>query len=80
MWQLEYSNEAKCYFIDNDPYSFDLLVRIEELKYYPDAVPPEGCTLLEDTLYLWEVAAHFVLYEKLGAQNRLVIAVVKPMA
>ena len=80
MWQLEYSDEAKFYFIDNDPYAFDLLVRIEELKYFADAVPPEGCAPLEDNLYLWEVAAHFVLYEKLSAENRLIIAVVKPMA
>ncbi len=80
MWQLEYSDEAKFYFIDNDPYSFDLLIRIEELKYFADAVPPEGCTLLEGNLYLWEVAAHYVLFEKLSADDRLLIAVVKPLA
>ncbi len=58
MWTLEYSNEAKFYFIDNGDYVFDLLVKIEELKFFPDAMPPEGCTPLDDkpNTYKWAVS------------------------
>ncbi|NJN83088.1 MAG: hypothetical protein HC802_12925 [Caldilineaceae bacterium] len=41
MWQLEYNAEVAQYFFDNDPYTFPLLIRIEELKFEPDAIPPE---------------------------------------
>ena len=40
MWGIEYSDEAKYCFINNDPYTFDLLVKIEELRYSIDGIPP----------------------------------------
>ena len=43
IWAIEYEEEVKFYFLDNDPYSFPLLVRLEELRYEADGVPPEGC-------------------------------------
>ena len=80
LWEVEYANEVRNYFLDNDPYSFDLLVRIEELRYSPDAIPPEGCTPLteEPNNYLWLVLNHVVVYEKVGT-NLLKIWAVKPL-
>jgi len=78
MWALEYSEEVKFYFLDNYPYTFDLLIRIEELKYFGNAVPPEGCKPLEEpNWYIWTVLGHAVIYEK--AANKLIIRVVKPL-
>jgi hypothetical protein len=77
MWEIEYKDEVKFYFLDNYPYTFDLLIRIEELRYYPDAIPPEGCTPVDPDLYLWEVEGHLVYYG-IHAQ-KIVVVVVKPV-
>jgi hypothetical protein len=77
MWALEYSEEVKSYFVDNYPYTFALLVKIEELKFLPDANPEEEYTQLEPNFYRWTVLDHHVLYEKQG--KRLYIWVVKPI-
>ncbi|MEZ4731407.1 MAG: hypothetical protein R3E79_30175 [Caldilineaceae bacterium] len=83
LWAIEYEEEVKFYFLDNDPYSFSLLIRIEELRYEPDAVPPEGCTPLidEPNTYWWQVLDHDVLYEKIEETNppTLRILVIKPL-
>ncbi len=83
MWAIEYSNEAKFYFLDNYPYTFELLVNIEQLKFYADATPPEGCTPLggEPNTYQWTVLGHLVIYEKLPLSQppRLLIWLVKPL-
>jgi len=80
MWTIEYSEEVKYYFIDNDPYAFDLLVRIEELKYTDDGIPPEGSLELEPGFFWWRVLHHIVIYERITAPSpRLIIAVVKPL-
>ena len=47
MWGIEYSEEVKFYFIDNGPYAFALLVKIEELKFYVNGLPPEGCIQID---------------------------------
>ena len=67
LWAIEYEEEVKSYFLDNDPYTFPLLIRIEELRYEADAVLPEGCTPLADepNTYWWQVLDHDVLYEKI---------------
>ena len=57
---------------------FDLLVKIEELRYTPDGIPPEGATQLEPNFYAWEVLRHVVIYEQ--QDGVLVIQVVKPKA
>lgn len=67
MWTIEYSEEAKYYFIDKDPYAFDLLVRIEELKYAEDGIPPEGCSEIEPGFLWWQVLHHIVIYERISA-------------
>ena len=43
MWEIDYTEEVKFYFIDNGDLVFDLLVSIEELKFIGDGIPPEGC-------------------------------------
>ena len=82
IWAIEYEEEDKFYFLDNDPYSFPLLVRLEELRYEADGVPPEGCNSLPDepNVYWWQVLDHDVLYEKLPETQppTLRILVVKP--
>lgn len=79
-WALEYSNEVKFYFLDNHPYTFDLLVRIEELKFTQDGIPPEGCHQDEPGYCLWEVLGHVVSYRRLaGEERRLEILIVKPL-
>jgi len=76
MWAIRYSDEVKFYFLDNGDLVFDLLVKIEELRYIPEGIPPEGATQLEPNFYAWEVLRHIVIYEQQG--NVLVIEVVKP--
>ncbi len=77
MWELEFSDEAKFYFIDNGDLVFDLLVRIEQLRRTPDAVPSEGCTQIEPNVFMWYVLRHMVVYRK--KDGRLIIAVIKPI-
>jgi len=79
MWQLDYTREARNYFLDNDPYSFSLLIKIEELKFTLDGIPVEGCTQIEDGLLWWETLSHAVIYARLPAENRLVISAIKPI-
>ena len=79
MWEIDYTEEVKFYFIDNGDLVFDLLVRIEELKFIGDGIPPEGCIQIEPNVYQWEVLRHTVIYRKTEATRKLRIAVVKPM-
>ncbi len=80
LWEIEYGRQVSNYFFDNDPYTFPLLVRIEELRYIPDAVPPEGCTPIPGELgsFMWLVLDHVVAYEKVGT-TRLIVWAVKPL-
>ncbi|MCX6050796.1 MAG: hypothetical protein NT075_37380 [Chloroflexi bacterium] len=79
MWQLDYTPAARNYFLDNDPYSFDLLIKIEELKFTSTGIPAEGCTQIEDGLLWWETLNHAVIYERLEEENQLVISAIKPL-
>lgn len=83
MWTLHYSEEVKSYFVDNEPYCFDLLVRIEELKFSSDAIPDEGLTPLDDPdepdLYLWLVFNQVVLLRKVERENNLYIIAIRPL-
>lgn len=73
MWQLEYTDEAKYYFLDNHPYTFDLLVEIEKLKFY-DPLP--GIEI-EPGLFRWRVLDHLIYYR--AEVETLIIAVIKPL-
>lgn len=33
MWTIDYAEEVKLYFVDNGDLVFDVLVKIEELKF-----------------------------------------------
>ncbi len=80
MWALEYSEEVKLYFVDNGDLVFDVLVKIEELKFLEDGIP-EGVTPLqaEVNTYRWPILGHWVVYEKLERQTpTLKIWLVKP--
>lgn len=77
MWGIEYTDEAKFYFLDNYPYTFPLLVRIEELRYEPEAVPQERCIEIEPGLLMWEALNHLVYYRR--EQGRIVVAAIKPL-
>ncbi|MFN8493212.1 MAG: hypothetical protein U0350_36785 [Caldilineaceae bacterium] len=79
MWQLDYTNEVKLYFIDNGDLVFDVLVKIEELKFTENGIPREGCTQIEPGVYLWEVLRHAVIYHRREATHRLRIAAIKPL-
>lgn len=78
MWEIDYTEEVKFYFIDNGKLVFELLVKIEELKFTEDGIPSEGCTQLEPHIYLWEVLGHSIIYRKTPTTRKLIIAVVKP--
>lgn len=78
MWLLDYSDEAKSYFLDNYPYTFDLLVKIEELKFTEAALPDEGCRLTDDGYYWWEVLDHVVIYRTRPEVKLIRIFAIKP--
>lgn len=78
MWIVDFSEEAKFYLLDNNPYTFDLHVRIEGLKYEPDAIPPEGLTPMgEDNLYAWLVLDHVVILSR--SHSQIIIEAIKPL-
>jgi len=79
MWKLEYSNEAKFYFLDSGDLVFGLLVEITKLSRVPAGIPPDGCTNIGDGLIWWEVLDHIVIYERIEAENRLFVVIVKLM-
>lgn len=77
MWEIEYTEEVKFYFLDNGTLVFDLLVKLEELRYITSGIPPEGYTQLEPGVYIWEVLKHAVLYQRKEAEHKLRIATIK---
>ncbi len=83
MWVTEYSDEAKFYFLDNDPYTFPLLIRIEELKHLPNTTPPEGWIEIDEPnqleIYLWEVLSHLFVVRKHIREQIIYIVAVKPL-
>ncbi|MEZ4727336.1 MAG: hypothetical protein R3E79_09405 [Caldilineaceae bacterium] len=78
MRQIDYSEEAKSYFLDNYPYTFDLLIRIEELKFIGDRILPDNCIPLTSNYYWWEVLEHAIIFRQVNAQT-LYIASIKPL-
>ena len=61
-WEIDFSNEARDYFLDNDPYTFELLAELFRLTYYTD--PLEGCTALagNPVVYILAVMGHRVMF------------------
>ena len=82
LWDIEYSLEARNYLYDSYPYTENILIAIEELRFTPDATPPEGCIEIEPGIYMCEMLHHMVVYQKiLGTQPKplLWIGIVKPL-
>jgi hypothetical protein len=78
MWEIDYSDEVKFYFLDNYPYTFDLLVKIEELKFAIDGLPDSNYRLTEAGYYWWEVLDHIVIYRLRPAIKQIRIFAIKP--
>lgn len=78
MRQIEYSEEARSYFLDNYPYTFNLLVRIEELKFTGDHILPHNCVRLDSTYYWWETLDHAVIFEQIDTDTLYVVSI-KPL-
>ena len=78
MRQIEYSEEAKFYFLDNYPYTFDLLIRIEELKFIENHSLPNSCVELAPNYYWWEILGHAIVFEQLDAQTLYILSI-KPL-
>ncbi|CAN5779364.1 hypothetical protein BH10CHL1_BH10CHL1_47850 [soil metagenome] len=79
MWTLKYTQEAQSYFIDNDPYTFQVLVKCEELKHYHGGIPETGCTQIDDGLLWWEVLDQAVIFERIEAKQQIIIVAIKPI-
>ena len=79
MWELDYSDEVMFYFLDNYPYTFELLIKIEELKFTDWGLPPEGYKLTEAGYYWWEILDHTVIYRIRADIKRIRIFAVKPI-
>lgn len=78
MRQIEYSEEARSYFLDNYPYTFNLLVRIEELKFTGDRILPDNYVRLGSTYYWWEILDHAVIFEQVDTDTLYVVSI-KPL-
>ena len=82
IWDIEYSLEASNYLYDSHPYTENILVAIEELRFYKDAIPPEGGTQIEPGVYLCELMHHLVVYRRIleaKPKPMLWISIVKPL-
>jgi hypothetical protein len=62
LWEIEFADEVRNYFLDNDPYTFELLAEIFRLRYYTD--PLEGCIEMpnEPGTFVLPVFDHTVLF------------------
>lgn len=78
MREIEYSEEARSYFLDNYPYTFNLLVRIEELKFIGDRILPDNCAHLGSNYYWWEILDHAVIFEQVDTDTLYVVSI-KPL-
>lgn len=81
-WEIEYSLEARNYLYDSYPYTEEVLIAIERLRFDEDAAPSETCIQIEAGIYLWEVLRHLVLFQKridAKPKKSLYIGIVKPL-
>jgi len=78
MWELEYADEVKFYFLDNYPYTFELLVKIEELKFSEDGMPFAGDAGFRADYYWWRILNHTVIYWIFADRQTIRILAIKP--
>jgi hypothetical protein len=76
LWKIEFEDEVKFYFLDNDPYTFELLAELYRLTYYTD--PLEDCQERSDSpgVFTLAVLEHTVLFTFSDGVIR--VLVVKP--
>jgi hypothetical protein len=81
MWIITISAEVSLYLFDSTPYVAEIIAALESLADTADGIPSAGCTQLEPNTFMWEVADHLVVYERLStvAPPRLRVLVLKPM-
>jgi hypothetical protein len=84
MWQLEFDRKPGNYAIDSHPYNEAVLIALEDLALNAEGIHAEGCTQIEPGAYLWEVADHQVVYQRIpspeGAPHCLRVLILKPKA
>jgi hypothetical protein len=81
MWELEYSRAARNYALDSHPYNEDVLIAIELLAQSPSGIPQADYTESPPGEFLWEVAGHFVAFERvLFPRRKLRIVAIWPIA
>ena len=78
MWELTYNREANNYALDSYPYNEDVLVAIESLTLTKDGLPAINFVKLEAEYYLWEVAQHSVLFQRIVDKMEIRILIIKP--
>jgi hypothetical protein len=76
LWEIDFSDEARGYFLDNDPYTFELLAQLFRLTYYTD--PLTGTSELSDDpgTYALPTMNHTILFTFTG--GLLYILAAKP--
>jgi hypothetical protein len=80
MWSLSYSKEVRNYIYDSYPYTEAVWQAIKSLRQTQDGIPSTGWKKLESELYLWLVAEHWVVYQRLVDEQQLIVTVLKPIA
>jgi hypothetical protein len=80
MWKIEYSKEVRNYLYDSYPYTETVWQTIKALRHQVDGLPPAGSDYyeIETERFVWDVAAHTVVYERRSDERSLFFAVVKP--
>ena len=78
MWSIEYSREVRNYIYDSYPYTEQIWQAIKSLRQTLDGLPDNDWMQLELNTYRWEVANHLVIYQRIVAQKKLIITVLKP--
>jgi len=82
LWDIKYSIEARNYLYDSYPYTEDILIEIEKLRFTEAAIPIAGCTQIEPHVYMWTTLRHMVVYRRMpdiDPRPALWIAIVKPV-
>ena len=78
MWRLTYNREANNYVLDSYPYNEDILMAIESLALSEDGLPTSHCVELDDDYYLWLVAQHSVVFQRIVSSREIRILIIKP--
>jgi hypothetical protein len=78
MWRLLYNREASNYALDSYPYNEDVLVEIETLALTAEGLPANNYARLDSEYYVWEIAKHTVIFQRIVDKMEIRILVIKP--